>query len=262
MADIFVFVMTTTASGPPCARNLDEFGFAGFRVSSGSIACFANGGNSGLTGVDGQIARNPQDTNQSPSAFLMGAGVSLGDQPATDQARYQYFSVVRAHNVPFGQPQVVVEYFNDTFRHYFNTIEQVEIDALDAGQFAGWTREVGSFIAWPTKTAGPPDAVPVCRFFSSVHASHFYSADAVECDAVLANLPDWQLETREAFWIVLPDTSTGACGNGLMPVYRVFKGTSANHRYVTDRSVRDAMVAAGWIAEGYGPDAAIMCTPS
>ena len=126
--------------------------------------------------------------------------------------------------------------------------------------FAGWTREVGGFIAWPSKDAAPAGAVPVCRFFASVFTSHFYTADPVECDAVVANFPEWQLETREAYWIVLPDKATGACGEGLMPVYRVLKPSYSNHRYVTDRVVRDTMVAAGWIAEGYGPDAVIMCT--
>jgi hypothetical protein len=48
-----------------------------------------------------------------------------------------------------------------------------------------------------------------------------------------------------------------------MPVYRVYAGATRtpNHRYVTDRALRDAMVSQGWIAEGYGPDAVIMCTP-
>jgi hypothetical protein len=45
--------------------------------------------------------------------------------------------------------------------------------------------------------------------------------------------------------------------------YRVFDNRAdANHRYTTDRSVRDAMVAKGWIAEGDGPDAVVMCAPS
>ena len=34
-----------------------------------------------------------------------------------------------------------------------------------------------------------------------------------------------------------------------------------NHRYITDRALRAAMEAAGWVREDYGPDAVIMCTP-
>jgi hypothetical protein len=45
-------------------------------------------------------------------------------------------------------------------------------------------------------------------------------------------------------------------------VYRVWNNRAdTNHRYTTDRAARDAMVAAGWIAEGYGNDAVIMCSP-
>jgi hypothetical protein len=45
-----------------------------------------------------------------------------------------------------------------------------------------------------------------------------------------------------------------------MPVYRVFNGRrDANHRYMTSLATRAAMLAAGGIAEGYGPDAVAMC---
>jgi hypothetical protein len=47
-----------------------------------------------------------------------------------------------------------------------------------------------------------------------------------------------------------------------VPVYRVWNGrVDSNHRYTIDIAVRDAMVAAGGIAEGYGPNAVIMCAP-
>lgn len=262
LAGTQVHIQGTITTDPKCAMNWDEFQFAGFHAYFLMEVCASNGAAFGVTDQDGFITLTPGDSNPVPSAFLIGAAASVGTQQGVpDIAREQYFSIVRAVNPPAGQPQVVVEYFHDGFRNYFNTINQVEIDALDAGLFSGWTREVGSFIAWPTQAAAPPGAVSVCRFFASKFTSHFYTADPVECDAVVANFPEWLLETREAYWIHLPDKSTGACAESLMPVYRVFKPTSPNHRYVTDRVVRDTMVAAGWIAEGYGPDAVIMCTP-
>ena len=51
----------------------------------------------------------------------------------------------------------------------------------------------------------------------------FNLAEPAECDAVVANFPDWVLETREAFWIFLPDKTTGACPENLMPVWRVYR---------------------------------------
>jgi hypothetical protein len=45
-------------------------------------------------------------------------------------------------------------------------------------------------------------------------------------------------------------------------VYRVFNNRrDANHRYMTDRNMRDLMMANGWLAEGDGPDLVVMCAP-
>ena len=74
------------------------------------------------------------------------------------------------------------------------------------------------------------------------------------------------LESPSVFFIALPNTNpgptAGACPAGTIPVYRVFDNRAdANHRYTTDRAIRDQMVARGYIAEGYGDDAVIMCAP-
>ena len=62
------------------------------------------------------------------------------------------------------------------------------------------------------------------------------------------------------FQVALPDTTTGACPTGLTPVYRVFNNRAdANHRYTTSAVIRAQMEAAGWMREGYGPDAVILC---
>ena len=107
----------------------------------------------------------------------------------------------------------------------------------------------------------------MCRFYGRPEAgidSHFYSASAAECQAVIDRYgADWQLESPEVFVVALPDPATGACPADAMPVYRVFNGRrDANHRYVTSPVDRAQMVASGWIAEGYGPDAVAMCAPS
>jgi len=36
----------------------------------------------------------------------------------------------------------------------------------------------------------------------------------------------------------------------------------ANHRYTTERAVRDEMAAKGWLVEGDGADAVVMCAPA
>jgi len=45
-------------------------------------------------------------------------------------------------------------------------------------------------------------------------------------------------------------------------VFRVWNARAdSNPRYTASRSVRDTMVAAGGVAEGFGPDAVAMCAP-
>ena len=104
----------------------------------------------------------------------------------------------------------------------------------------------------------------MCRYYGLPSAgidSHFYSASARECYQVNQFYgTEWQIESDNVFQINLPDTTTGACPSGTIPVYRVFNGKhDANHRYMTSTVVRAQMEAAGWIREGYGPNATIMC---
>ena len=74
---------------------------------------------------------------------------------------------------------------------------------------------------------------------------------------------EWQIESDNVFQIDLPNTTTGACPAGTEPVYRVFNHRAdANHRYMLSPLLRSQMEAAGWIREGYGPDATIMCATS
>ena len=57
--------------------------------------------------------------------------------------------------------------------------------------------------------------------------------------------------------------TAGTCPASTTPIYRVFSNRAdANHRYMTDRSVRTLMVGAGWLAEGDGPDLVVMCAPT
>ena len=153
----------------------------------------------------------------------------------------------------------VVEFYNASFDHYFISSLQIEISALDTGLFPGWARTGQTFGAYATPVSGTN---PVCRFYlpPAYGDSHFYSASPAECAAVLAKYPFFVYESAAVFYILLPDQVTGQCPSGTLPVYRVWdQRIDTNHRYTTDRATRDQMVAAGWIAEGYGNDAVIMC---
>ncbi|HLX28555.1 MAG TPA: sialidase family protein [Casimicrobiaceae bacterium] len=162
--------------------------------------------------------------------------------------------------------ETVVEYYNATLDHYFITPLANEIAALDNGTIVGWMRTGYTFDG----AASPgPGLSPVCRFYiPPAHGdSHFLSASPAECAAVLAKIPvdpnfgGYIEETPAEFYIALPDTASGACPSGTSPVYRLWNGRAdSNHRYTPDAGVRDAMLARGYIAEGYGPQGVAMCT--
>jgi serine protease len=154
----------------------------------------------------------------------------------------------------------VVEYYHARFDHYFLTSRPSEIAALDAGTvIRGWTRTGATFRAWATPEAG---SSPVCRYYipPALGDSHFYGRGNAECEATGREQPGLVLEDARFMHLALP--SAGACPANTVPVYRVFSNRAdANHRYTTDRAVRDQMTARGWMAEGDGPDLVVMCAP-
>jgi len=134
-----------------------------------------------------------------------------------------------------------------------------DIDALDSGHFPGWVRTGRTFKAYPQPATGTS---PVCRFYLPVQDSHFYSASPAECSAVAATYPTFMLEASDVFHISLPDLATGACLPATVPVFRLYnQRADPNHRYTTDPEIKAQMIARGYIAEGYGPSATIMCAP-
>ena len=164
-------------------------------------------------------------------------------------------------------PVMDVEFYNQGLDHYFISSLAPDIDALDTGRITGWTRTGQSFAVFPANVGAGASASPVCRILIPPPAnSHFFSGSPQECADTLTKFPFMTKETDAAFFVNLPVTSgpnAGACPAGTVPVYRVFNNRAdGNHRYTTDRSIRDLMVSKGGTAEGYGPDAVIMCATS
>jgi len=160
----------------------------------------------------------------------------------------------------------VVEYYRADVDHYFMTASPAEQAALDDGVLKGWTRTGVTFLAWADAAHASATAQPVCGYYGRPEAgldSHFYSAFADECADVAARFPTaWQFESPAVFYVETPDRTTGACPAGTDPVYRVYDNRAdANHRYMVSLSVRASMEARGWVPEGHGPDAVVMCAP-
>ena len=162
---------------------------------------------------------------------------------------------------PAAAGTTAIEYFHAGFGHYFVTSLPGEIAALDAGRFEGWARTGEQFDVFADNAAG---RASVCRFFTASFAprsSHFYTPVADECEVVKRN-PDWQFE-GEVFFVALPGAD-GACSPGTRPVYRMYndgRSGAPNHRYTTRLELRAAMLAQGWIAEGFGTIGVIACVP-
>jgi len=155
----------------------------------------------------------------------------------------------------------VIEFYNESQDHYFISSLQPDIDALDSGKFAGWVRTALTFKGYPQPT---PGASPVCRFYvpPAQGDSHFFSASAIECAQTQAKFPTFTLETPNAVYMDLPNTTTGECPTGDVPIYRVWNArVDSNHRYTADLEIRAKMVAKGRVTEGYGPGQVIMCAP-
>ena len=150
----------------------------------------------------------------------------------------------------------VVEYYRADLDHYFITADPNEIAAVDTYLSGIFKRTGLYFYAYPDQSSAPAGAKPVCRFYAPLAVfidSHYYSANADECLAVLLNWPGvWNLETGSAFYIQVPD-SQGRCPANTLPVYRFFDNRhDANHRYTVDLSTRRAMTNRQWVSEGAG----------
>lgn len=150
-----------------------------------------------------------------------------------------------------------VEYRHAIDGHYFISADAAEIAALDAqrGALAPWRRTSQAF---PVDLAPEDGRQPVCRAYTSAfagRATHFYSIDPAECDAVRRDAA-WTDE-GVAFHARAPEG--GACPAGTMALQRLYnngRGGAPNHRYTVDPAVRDAMVAEGFVLEGVA-----MCVP-
>ena len=163
-------------------------------------------------------------------------------------------------------PVTAVEFHHGGLDHYFISDLAPDIDALDSGRIAGWTRTGGAFKVWPISMGFLND---VCRYYiPPEHGnSHFFSASKAECAAVAAqvdtnpNFSGYVLETSDAFAVALPDAS-GTCPNNWVSVFRLWNNRAdSNHRYTKSLATKAQMIASGYVPEGYGPDAVSMCSP-
>jgi hypothetical protein len=158
----------------------------------------------------------------------------------------------------------VIEYYNATLDQYHSTLNAPEIQDLDTGVHSGWARTGQSFMAY---VPGQDDdrGVIVQRWYGRPEAglnSHFLTWVFAEEDALSSGFlaGAWIFENGATFVIPVPLATTGACPAGTQPVYRLWNNRpDSGHRYTADKPTKQAMVSAGYVAEGFGSDAVFMC---
>ena len=77
-----------------------------------------------------------------------------------------------------------IEFYHAGLDHYFITADGGEVTVLDTGGLPGWTRTGERFRVYHRDSPNDAPFRPVCRFYglpAAGIASHFYSADPVEC---------------------------------------------------------------------------------
>jgi hypothetical protein len=157
----------------------------------------------------------------------------------------------------------VIEYYYAALDHYFITQFKDEIAALDAGAHPGWVRTGQSFLAYrPGQGVGQP----VQRWYGLPGAgldTHFFTMNVLDIVFLYTHPSAWEKESNDAFDLDFPSASVpvqNSCVTGEVPVYRLWnQRVDSNHRYTTDPAIKAQMIAKGYVAEGYGPDAIMMC---
>ena len=152
---------------------------------------------------------------------------------------------------PAPPAQPVYAFHHLGISHYFITASQTQRDTLVQNPSLGWRVVDEGFKAWPANGPAPVAAKPVCRLYSPVVNTHFFSADAASCDSLKQQTGSW-IDEGIAFRALVP--TNGICPSGTVPVWRLYNNRFAqldsNHRYVASPNTYQHMVANGWIGEG------------
>jgi hypothetical protein len=192
----------------------------------------------------------PPDRKIANVVGLPGGTYSIERKNTPDGGIDQVYGNVTIVPAPPTQP--VFAFYNQGIRHYFITAGAAERDSLlSGGSGGGWFPVDEGFKAWPAAGPAPTAAKPVCRFYSSLVNSHFYTAGANECELLKQPGSGWTYEGI-AFRALVP--TQGSCYPGTSPVWRLyndrFAQADSNHRFIASADTYRHMIANGWIGEG------------
>lgn len=153
----------------------------------------------------------------------------------------------------------VVEYNRTASTQYFLGHDPVERASLDSTvASAGWARSGVAFTAYLPDYPALAGTVPVCRLVGKPGvgpASHLFTADLAECEALKAS-PQWVYEGTPFRALAMVN---GTCGIGQIPVIRLWRPganvAASRHRFVTDPVKAQTLAT----FEGYTIEGTMFC---
>lgn len=151
-----------------------------------------------------------------------------------------------------------VEYLQKSTGHYYQTADQSEQQALDAGYSygylgKGWQRTGENFKVWQLASVQLNNTVPVVQFLNPGPKTYFLTNDPDDI-SLLLSLPAGGWSYDKEVFSLMPTVNAERCPANLQPIYRLynqgFAQNNSNHRYVTKIDLASSMVKQGWLFEG------------
>ena len=131
-------------------------------------------------------------------------------------------------------PVPVYRFWSAKYEGHFYTADPVERDTVISRWSNVWAYEGQRYTAYATQVLG---TVPLYRFWSARYNGHFYTADPVERDTVIARWPDvWSYEG--VAYYVYPLTPTEP---NTVPVARFWSASAQHHFYTASAAERDTV---------------------
>ena len=203
---------------------------------------------------DSRICWDPPPVSAKKASVLglPGGTYSIQQSAMFDDSSVGFPEIGTITVAPAPPTQPIFAFYNDAIGHYFITAGTAERNSLlGGGGGGGWAIVDEGFRAWPADGPAPAAAKPVCRFYSSLVNSHFYTAGANECELLKQSGSGWTYEGI-AFRALVP--TKGSCYPGTTPVWRLyndrFAQADSNHRFVVSADTYRHMIANGWVGEG------------
>ncbi|MCF8494922.1 MAG: hypothetical protein K9G65_06005, partial [Rickettsiaceae bacterium] len=243
----FTLVTTNVAAGTAISYSISGVSAADLQsgVLSGSVAVSSSGTTTISIPIKADGVTEGAETltlaTQGKSASTVVNDTSIFKGPAAADLVY----VFKSEKIGVG--------INPASFSYFYTASVQEANSIKSQSNWPWIEKTATFEA---AHSNPTIAVPVYRFWSEKHQSHFFTINQNEKDQIIAwsltgqNGYDWKYE-GENFKVYTSSTPTDDLGKSAIPVYRIWmddkdfnsvNGLSGGHYFTASKDEYDTMI--------------------